>query len=132
MTKVKSGKKGRTPRPRAGKKRAASPPAPAPEPTPRRHSQLFESLPASLQEEMNTLLKHEAKILAALEKDEARQQFISDPAAALEKMKVSVPAALRKRLKPETDLRALLRPRQFRLANGQVLTPKVRIRFTRE
>ena len=92
---------------------------------------IIERIPPVFKKDLIALQKHETKILESLNKDEELAKlFLSNPGAALAKINIPVPQAMKKQLKPDQTLAQLLQPRQFRLANGQVVTPKVRIRFT--
>jgi hypothetical protein len=82
-----------------------------------------------LREEFARLQKQEARIIAGLEDPEISRHFLEDPVGALDRMKVDVPPILRKRLRAQARP-DLLFPRQFRLPNGQVVTPQVTVRFT--
>lgn len=83
-----------------------------------------------LRKELDSLVKHERRILNGLKDDETVALFLRDPGAALAKMGVTVPPAIRTRLKPDETVTDLLKPRKFRLPNGQVITPRIRIHFT--
>jgi len=82
-----------------------------------------------LREAFGRLEKQESLILKGLEDPEVSQRFLQDPAGALDHMGVDVPPLLRKRLRAQARPDLLL-PRQFRLPNGQVVTPQITVRFT--
>ena len=93
--------------------------------------EIVQKLQPVVMKEILSLRRYERRVLSRLNKDEdLAKLFLVDPGAALAKMDVPVPPTIRKRLKPEAGLREILRPKKFRLPNGQVITPRVRIRFT--
>jgi hypothetical protein len=92
--------------------------------------ELFQKLPPSVQKDMESLQRQENRIVDALKNEEMKRLFIIDPGTALTRMKIKVPPELRKRLRPNEMLQKLLEPAKFRLANGQVVTAKVRLNFT--
>lgn len=78
--------------------------------------------------------KSEGNILKALEKPGIAERFAADPLAVLSELKIQVPPIIRQRLKSAESGAAfaeLTRPRSFRLPDGQVVTPRVNLRFTR-
>ena len=56
--------------------------------------------------------------------------FLRDPRAVLAELKIPISPLLKKRLQPDESVQDLLKPRSFRLPNGQVITPKVKVHFT--
>jgi len=97
-------------------------------PTPDRS--VIDQLSPRLREEFAHLQKEESRILKGLEHPEIRQRFLTDPAGALDQMGVQVPPLLKKRLRAKAGPPDLLLSRQFRLPTGQVVTPKINVRFT--
>jgi hypothetical protein len=83
-----------------------------------------------LKKELDSLVKYEKRILTGLKNGETAKLFLTDPGAALTKIGISVPPTIRKRLKADETVTDILKPRKFRLPNGQVITPKIRINFT--
>lgn len=88
-------------------------------------------LSPSLKADLDSLRQHEGKLLEALAKDPKRvEAFLTDPARELKRLQIKVPAALRQRLVPHNAFEEVLKPASIRLANGQVITPKVRVRVS--
>lgn len=82
-----------------------------------------------LRAEFDELRTSEATILKALADPETAGRFAADPARTLEEIGVKVPPAIKARLASQP------RPgfpveRRFRLPNGQVVTARVKVRFT--
>ena len=98
--------------------------------SPRRNTgpNYFDRMSRELKAEMAMLVKHEARIVEKLKDREMANLFAENPVAALSKMDVPVPAQLKKRL--SQGLAGMLKPRSFRLPNGQIITPQVNIHFT--
>lgn len=100
------------------------------------HAENEAELSAKLSPEVREALeglrsRHGKEIVARLRKDERLSaQFLADPVGALRAMRIEVPDSLRRLGKPRVALDRALQPRSFRLPGGQVITPKVRIRFT--
>lgn len=90
---------------------------------------VIEQFAPRLREDFTRLQEQESRILGALADPEIHRHFLEDPAGALDRMGVEVPPLLRRRLRaqPRPDLVA---PKQFRLPNGQVVTPQINVRFT--
>jgi len=90
---------------------------------------VIEQFAPRLREDFARLQEQESRILGALADPEIHRHFLEDPAGALDRMGVEVPPLLRRRLRaqPRPDLVA---PKQFRLPNGQVVTPQINVRFT--
>lgn len=88
--------------------------------------------PDWVQKELDGLRKHEATVLRALENEETHAQFIADPVAVLRKLKIPISGPLGQRVQPEQAFADLQRGIVFQLPNGQTITPKIRIRFTKE
>ena len=87
-------------------------------------------LPPTLRKEVSGINRYRKRILKALEDEEMKALFIQDPGQALTQMNIKVSPLLRKRLKKGADLEAFLGKQKFRLPNGQVIEPNIRIRFT--
>jgi hypothetical protein len=118
-------------------------PPPPPQPTPQTQTPpptskvnpLQDALarqPSWLRSELEALRKHEAKVLGALKDEKQAYLFYSDPAALLKKIGIPVSSQLRARLQTDTSFAELAKKRCFTLPNGQNITPRVRVRFTRE
>lgn len=88
--------------------------------------------PDWLRDEVEGLRKHEGNILKALEQEEEKARFISDPAGFLGRLGIPISGQLRQRLRGDPTLNGLAQPPTFRLPDGRVLTPRVRVRFTKE
>lgn len=84
-----------------------------------------------LREEFETLRSSEERIVKALADPEVAGRFSADPARALEEIGVTVPPALKARLASARPGAPLPTERRFRLPNGQVVTARVKVRFTR-
>jgi hypothetical protein len=91
---------------------------------------LYRHLPPDLRAELEALKKHGPAVLSKLDDDKVKAAFLQDPARALADMGVPLSARLRQRLSSELPPKSVLTPRAFRLLNGQIVTPKVTIRFT--
>jgi hypothetical protein len=91
---------------------------------------LFMHLPANLRAELDELKKHGTVVLERLKDEKARQAFLTNPAQALAAMGVPLSPQLRQRLSAQLPPKNLATPRAFRLLNGQIVTPKIRINFT--
>jgi hypothetical protein len=89
-------------------------------------------LPPHLREELDGLRKYESKILAGLKDADTARLFLIDPRAALNAMKVPLSPAARLALRDARPPASLLEPKGFRLPNGQVVVPKVTIRFVKQ
>ena len=90
----------------------------------------FNHLPADLRTELEDLQKHSAKVLKGLKDEKNKKAFIENPAQALAAMGISLSPQLRQRLMDDQPARTVTTQRAFRLLNGQIITPKVRINFT--
>lgn len=93
--------------------------------------ELLQRLTPSLRKEIESLRAYEDRIVSALEDGETRDVFLKNPAVVLNQLELPLSATLKKRLKNGTGGEALSRVRRFRLPTGQVITPRVRVRFTR-
>lgn len=91
---------------------------------------ISEQLGPRLRAEFEEIEKSEAKILRGLTSKRTAEEFLKDPAAALRRMKVRVPPITAARLKDPSPLAGLVAPRRYQLPNGQVVTAKVKVRFT--
>jgi len=88
--------------------------------------------PAWMQRELKAIRKYESKVLAAL-KDEANADlFVRDPGTLLSQLDIPMSGAFRQRLRSDVSLAELKKKHCFELPNGQVITPNIRIRFTKE
>jgi hypothetical protein len=96
----------------------------------RQEAKIRQKVNPSLRKDLDSLRRYEKRILTGLKDDETARLFLSDPGAALAKIGVTVPPAIRKRLKPDETVTDVLKPRKFRLPNGQIITPRIRINFT--
>jgi hypothetical protein len=92
-----------------------------------------ERLPAEVAAAIDAIKPREKALLRALEDAETRTRFLEAPHAVLRKLKLPVPAALQHFLRRGNANR----PEDFQarpvvLPNGQILTPRVRVRITGE
>ncbi len=127
----KKKKKAATPTAGKGTEKAAKPTAQKAPPTPvGERVPIVEHLGPRLREELDAVSRSEAKILRALRREDAAEEFVRDPAAALRRMKVDVPPIMAARLKEPSPLAGLLAPRSYQLPNGQVVTARVRVHLT--
>jgi hypothetical protein len=95
----------------------------------RRHA--LDQLDAPARGDLEKLLPHDQKIREALRDDALRELFVRDPVRALAKAGVKVPPGLAARLKGFDASGFLgLGAREYLLPNGQVLRPRIRVRFT--
>jgi hypothetical protein len=110
------------------------PQRPKPEAAPCRDSlaEALERQPAWVKAELDALRKHETTVLRALSDDENRALFLRDPALLLSKLKLDVSGPLRQKLRGDPSPADLSKPIAFRLPNGQVLRPRVNVRFVKE
>jgi len=88
-------------------------------------------LPAELRAEVEGLKKHGTKVLEKLKNEKAKAAFLENPAQVLAEMGVPLSAQLRQRLAAEMPPKSVITPRAFRLLNGQIVTPKIKINFTK-
>jgi hypothetical protein len=86
----------------------------------------------AVRKELDGLKQHESRILAGLKDPETARLFVTDPRAALVKMKVPLSPLMRAQLKGAQPPQELLQPKGYRLPNGQVVVPTVTIRFTKQ
>ncbi len=105
----------------------ARPSATAP---PSKTGSVVEQLGPRLRAELEAVEKSEAKILKGLADERIAAEFVHDPAAALRRMKVDLPPIMAARLKNPEPFGALVAPRSYQLPNGQVVTARVKVRFT--
>ncbi|HNY31066.1 MAG TPA: hypothetical protein PKO15_09265 [Fibrobacteria bacterium] len=104
---------------------------PCAKPGPMGEPSLDERLPPRLRADLQSLRSQENRILESLNADPRRAAaFLADPARELKRAGVKVPSDLRASLKPVAGLEELLKPASIRLPNGQVITPKVKLRIT--
>lgn len=104
---------------------------PCAKPGPKGEPSLEERVPPRLRADLQSLRSQEAKLLETLNADPKRAAaFLADPARELKRAGLKVPSNLRAALKPVAGLDELLKPASIRLANGQVITPKVKLRIT--
>jgi len=96
----------------------------------RKTGPIVEQLGPRLRAEFDQIEKSEAKILRGLSNKRSAEEFLRDPAAALRRMKVEVPPIMAARLKDPSPLTPLVAPRRYQLPNGQIVTARVRVRFT--
>jgi hypothetical protein len=99
-------------------------------PAPYAGDNLFLHIPPELRAELDALRKHTPTVLERLRDDKARKAFLENPAQALAAMRIPLSPQLRQRLISQPPPPNLLTPRAFRLLNGQIVAPKVNIRFT--
>jgi hypothetical protein len=83
-----------------------------------------------LREEFETLRRSDRQIVKALADPEVAGRFSADPARTLEEIGVKVPPALKARLASTRPSAPLPTEQRFRLPNGQVVTARVKVRFT--
>ncbi len=88
--------------------------------------------PAWLRTELEGLKKHENEILRSLKEDANRELFISDAPRFLKKLNLPISGALAARLRGDASWQKLKQGVCFKLPNGQTVTPRVRINFTKE
>lgn len=91
--------------------------------------ELIQKQPSWLQRDLQTVQKYEAVILKALQDPEQQALFARDPAALLTRLKVPISGALRQKLRSDNAARDVTTPVAIRLPNGQVLRPKINVRF---
>ena len=84
-----------------------------------------------LREEFETLRASEEQIVKALQDPEVAARFAADPTRTLEQLGVKVPPAIKARLRANGPQLPLPSERRFRVPNGQVVTARVNVRFTR-
>ena len=106
------------------------PPKPSPEAA-RPPDDLLARFPRPLRDDLIDLLRHEKRIVAALEDDATATRFLAEPAATLREMGIPVSPALAKRLKRYRPMNLLDR-RTFRTPTGQLVTPRVNVRIVRK
>jgi hypothetical protein len=96
----------------------------------RESNELRARLAPHLQDALDALIPHERRIVESLRDPEQAERFFRDPAAALEHAGIELSPLLRKQLaKARGSAEALLGARAFRLPTGQVVHPRIRIRF---
>jgi len=101
---------------------------PCAQPRPGIDATLEARVPPTIKAHLETLRGQEAKILAGLNKDPKRAvAFLSDPAKELKRLGIKVPDGLRAALKPPQGIQELFAAKPLRLANGQIVTPKVKL-----
>ena len=76
------------------------------------------------------LKQHGDKVLTGLKDEKSRQAFMQDPAKALTEMGIVLSPQLRQRLAAQPPPQTVTTQRAFRLLNGQIITPKIKINFT--
>lgn len=104
---------------------------PCAKPGPQGEPSLDERVPPRLRADLQSLRSQESKFLEKLNADPKRAAaFLADPARELKRAGVKVPSNLRASLKPLAGLEELLQPASIRLPNGQIVTPKVKLRIT--
>lgn len=91
---------------------------------------IYQHLPPDLRAELEGLKQHGAKVLARLQDENAKQAFLQNPAQVLTEMGIALSPQLRQRLATQPPPQNVLTPRAFRLLNGQIITPKIKINFT--
>jgi hypothetical protein len=91
----------------------------------------FMKMSPQIQKEMDLLKKQEDKILKGLKDEEMQRLFIKNPFEALSKMNVEVPSIIKGRLKQMNDLSEIFSDKEYVLSNGQTITPKIKINFTK-
>ena len=93
-------------------------------------NEFLDQVPPDLRKEIESLRTHEAKILAALKNPKMSDLYLHNPKALFAALKIPLPAGLSRRLKNQPIQHAFLQQRAFRLPTGQIITPKVSVRFT--
>jgi hypothetical protein len=91
---------------------------------------IYQHLPGELRAEVEGLKKHGVKVLEKLRDEKVQAAFLQNPAQVLAEMGVPLSAQLRQRLSVEQPAKSVATPRAFRLLNGQIITPKIKINFT--
>lgn len=91
---------------------------------------LFQQLPEDLRTELEGMKKHTETVLGKLKDEKVKQAFLENPTQALAAMGVPISPQLRQRLASQNLPKNLLTPRSYRLINGQIITPKIKINFT--
>lgn len=76
----------------------------------RQEAKIRQKVNPSLRKDLDSLRRYEKRILTGLKDDETARLFLSDPGAALAKIGVAVPPAIRKRLKPDELGKSLFCP----------------------
>jgi hypothetical protein len=106
--------------------------SPQPRRPPRRSlDEALKAQPEWIRSELEQLRRHEGPVLAALEDPEKHALFLRDPAALLKALEIPVSGALRQRLRAEVSRAEAVRPVAFRLPGGDLLRPRVRVRFVK-
>lgn len=84
-----------------------------------------------LRDEFEQLRRRESEIVERLADPSVAARFAADPARTLGEIGVDLPPLIKGRLVGDRRPRPLPSERRFRLPNGQVVTARVRVRFTR-
>jgi hypothetical protein len=111
-------------------KPTGTPPRPPKPPRPTLDEALA-AQPDWVRTELDALRKHEGRVLKALEDPEKHALFVRDPAALLRALDIPVSGALRQRLRADVTRAEAVRPVAFRLPGGDLLRPRVRVRFVK-
>ncbi len=83
-----------------------------------------------LREEFEQVRGHESEIVERLRDPKVAASFAADPVRALADIGVDVPPLIKGRLVAERRPKPVPSERRFRLPSGQVVTARVRVRFT--
>jgi hypothetical protein len=94
-------------------------------------SNLLKKLPARQSDELQNLKKYDKLIVTTLAKDtDMARLFFLDPGAALKKMGVPLSPELATLLEKNKMSADSLRTKQYLFPDGEVVTPRVTVRFT--
>ena len=87
-------------------------------------------LPVSLQKEFDDLKKYDAQVMKALQDPKMARLFYLDPGAALKKIGVPLSPGMAEVLEKNKSNAGATRAKQYLFPGGDVVTPKVTVRFT--
>jgi len=93
---------------------------------------MLQSQPDWVKQELKALRKHEQQVLRALEDEDNARLFTENPSELLTKLKVPVSTGLKKRMHSMATKRRIDKFPCLKLANGQTLSPRVRVHFKKE
>ncbi len=89
-------------------------------------------LSPSMRRDMQALEEREDEILRLLADPKNAEAFLSDPVAVLQAGGIEVPPTLRRRLQRlDPELAQHLRRQTYVLPNGQTVTARIKVNFTR-
>jgi len=87
-------------------------------------------LPAALLKEFDELKKYDAQVTKALQEPAMARLFFLDPGAALKKIGVPLSPQMAGLLEKNKVKDDRLRAKQYLFPDGQVVTPRLTVRFT--